>query len=295
MSTFDYASADGTRIRGWSNDGSGVPVVVCNGLGAPPTSWPTLIARDSGFAAYTWYYRGSGGSERPADPARIRVVDHVDDAVALMDAAGVERALVVCWSIGVNVAFELAERHPSRVAGLLAVAGVPGGSFGAMFGPLKRGSRARHAASLGITKALRGAGPLVDRVAGAVPVNRWTAWGVAHSGFMHPNARPERLIPTLEEFRRHDFRWYFTLAVASAEHQPMDLSFVRCPTTLVAGRWDIVTSRHAMERAARQIPHARLVTLDGSHFLPLERPDELTDLLRELAEVSRTGGGGPAA
>jgi pimeloyl-ACP methyl ester carboxylesterase len=130
-----------------------------------------------------------------------------------------------------------------------------------------------------VARGLRLAGPVLGRVASAVPLNRRTAWAVAHSGFMLPAAAPERLIPTLEEFRRHDFRWYFTLAVAVADHEPMDLSFVRCPTTLVAGRYDIVTSRHAMAVAARQIPHAKLVVLDGSHFLPLERPDELTVLL----------------
>lgn len=283
MTAFDYASADGTRVRGWTNDGAGAPVVIANGLGSPPTAWPTLVGRDSGFAAYTWHYRGTGGSERPADPSRIRVEDHVDDMLALLDARGVDRALVACWSIGVNVAFAFAERHPDRVAGLLAVAGVPGGTFGAMFGPLRRMTGVRHAASLGIARGLRTAGPLLDRVAGAVPLNRTTAWAIAHSGFMLPSARPERLIPTLEEFRRHDFRWYFTLAVAIADHEPMDVSFVRCPTTLVAGRWDIMTSRHAMARTAERIPHARLVVLDGSHFLPLERPDELTALLRDLA------------
>lgn len=287
MTAFDYASADGTTIRGWSNDGSGVPVVVANGLGTPPTAWPSLVTRDSGFDASTWYYRGTGGSARPADPARIAVADHVDDMLALMDARGVDRALVVCWSIGVNVAFELAERHPDRVAGLLAVAGVPGGTFGAMFGPLRRGSRLRHAASVGVTRGLRLAGPALDRVSAAVPLNRRTAWAIAHSGFMLPAARPERLIPTLEEFRRHDFRWYFTLALAMAEHEPMDVSFVRCPTTLVAGRYDIITSRHAMERTAERIPHARLVVLDGSHFLPLERPDEITALLHDLAAAAR--------
>jgi pimeloyl-ACP methyl ester carboxylesterase len=57
----------------------------------------------------------------------VRVQDHVDDAVALLDAMGMERALVACWSIGVNIGFELAQRHPDRVAGLMAVAGVPAG------------------------------------------------------------------------------------------------------------------------------------------------------------------------
>lgn len=282
MSTFDFLSSDGTSIRGWCNDATGPAVVVANGLGTAPHAWPTLVGRDSEFRAYTWFYRGSGGSARPADPSRIRVADHVADMLALMDSQGVERAAVLCWSIGVNVGFELAERYPSRVSGLLAVAGVPGGTFRAMFGPLKRAPRLRHAAALGVTRGLRLAGPALDRVASAVPV-RSGAWLARHSGFMSPAAKPEILIPTLEEFRRHDFRWYFTLAVAMAEHEPMDLAFVRCPTTLVAGRSDIITSRHDMERAARRIPHAKLVVLDGSHFLPLERPYELTSLLRELA------------
>jgi pimeloyl-ACP methyl ester carboxylesterase len=286
MPTFDYPSADGTRLRGWTNGGTGVPVVVANGLGSPPEAWPALVSADSGFAAHTWYYRGSGGSQRPADPSRITVEDHAADLLALLDARGLDRVLLVCWSMGVNVAFAFAfaERHPDRVAGLLAVAGVPGGTFGAMFGPLRRLTRVRHAAALSVARGLRVAGPALDAVAAAVPANAATAWLLTHTGVMSPEVPAARLVPTLREFRTHDFRWYFTLAVAMADHEPMDLSFVTCPTTLVAGRRDILTSRHAMARAAERIPHARLVVLDGTHFLPLEQPETLTGLLRELAE-----------
>ncbi len=135
--TFDFPSADGTVLRGWAGDGDGLPLVISNGLGTIPQAWPALVAPDSGYRAWTWYQRGTFGSQRPGDPTRIRVEDHVKDAVALMDARGVERALVACWSVGVNVGFELAERHPDRVAGLLAVAGVPGGTFATMGGPLR--------------------------------------------------------------------------------------------------------------------------------------------------------------
>jgi 3-oxoadipate enol-lactonase len=127
-STFDVRSSDGTTLRGWSSDGDGLPLLISNGLGTIPQAWPALIAPDSGYAAVTWYQRGTFGSQRPADPERIRVRDHVDDAVALLDARGIDRALVACWSVGVNVGFELTSRHPERVAGLLAVAGVPGGT-----------------------------------------------------------------------------------------------------------------------------------------------------------------------
>ena len=283
MSGYDVTSADGTRIRVLTNDASGPPVLLCNGLGAPLVSWPTLGGADSAFRVVSWDYRGLGGSARPADESRITVADHVNDALAVMDAAGLDRPVVVAWSIGVNVAFELAALRPDRVAGVLAVAGVPGGTFEAMFGPLRGAARPRQRAALGVAKALRTAGPVVGRVARATPLSRATAAAVRRSGFLHPAARPDALLPTLAEFRRHDFRWYFTLAVAMADHRPMDLAFVTCPVTLVAGRRDLLTSRHDMARAAARIPHAELVVLDGSHFLPLERPDELTALLRDLA------------
>jgi 3-oxoadipate enol-lactonase len=283
---FDARSADGTVVRGWHNDGSGLPVLISNGLGTTPESWPSLVRPDSGYDVTTWYYRGTFGSQRPTDRTRIRVEDHVEDAVAVMDAQGVDRALVVCWSIGVNIGFELAQRHPDRVAGLLAVAGVPGGTFGTMGAPWRIPRLLRRPVAVRTAKAMRAAGPLLTRLTPLVPVNQRTAWLVAHSGLMRPAAKPELLVPMLDEFLRHDWRWYMELAVAASEHAPMDLSFVRCPTTLVAGRHDVLTSMHDVVEAASRIPHAQITVLPGSHFLPLEYPELLTVALDELARRS---------
>jgi pimeloyl-ACP methyl ester carboxylesterase len=288
MGSFDFSSADGTRVVGWRNlaEGSreGLPVVISNGLGTPPSAWPTVIAPSSGLRVATWYYRGTGGGDRPADPARVEVEDHVADLLALMDHEGIDRALLACWSLGVNVGFEFARAYPERVAGLMAVAGVPGGTFRAMFGPLRVPKRFRHGLGLAAARLGRRIGPQLSWVADHVPLNRVTANVINHSGFVLPAAKAERLIPALEEFRRHDFRWYFTLAVAASEHAPMDLSFVKVPVTLVAGRYDVLTSMYDMVEAASQIPHAELHLLPGSHFLPLEYPDELAAELLRLAE-----------
>ena len=54
----------------------------------------------------------------------------------MLDDAGVAACPVAGWSIGVNTMFELAVTHPERVAGLFAVAGVPGETFGSMGAPL---------------------------------------------------------------------------------------------------------------------------------------------------------------
>jgi pimeloyl-ACP methyl ester carboxylesterase len=64
----------------------------------------------------------------------------------------------------------------------------------------------------------------------------------------------------------------------------MDLEFVKVPVTLVAGRYDVLTSMHDIVDAASRIPHAEICLLPGSHFLPLEFPDELADAVRTLAE-----------
>lgn len=286
MGTFTFTSDDGTRVVGWHNDvaeSAELPVVISNGLGTAPAAWPTVIAPDSGLRVATWYYRGTGGGERPTDESRVRIEDHVADLLALMDSLGIERALLACWSLGVNVGFEFARAHPDRVAGLLAVAGVPGGTFRAMFGPLRVPRRFRHSVGVAAARGGRALGRQLSWLSKRIPLNRVTTTAISHTGFVLPRATPDRLIPALEEFRDHDFRWYFTLAIGAAEHAPMDLSFVDVPVTLVAGRYDVLTSMHDMLDAAAQIPHAELHVLPGSHFLPLEFPDELAGELRRLS------------
>jgi pimeloyl-ACP methyl ester carboxylesterase len=74
----------------------------------------------------------------------------------------------------------------------------------------------------------------------------------------------------------------------------MDLSFLTCPVTLVAGRSDVLTSMHDVVDAAAQIPHAHVTVLPGSHFLPMEQPELVAVALDELARRTDLADG-PAA
>ena len=288
--TFDFTSADGTVLQGWRNhdpaDPTGIPLVISNGLGTTPEAWPALIGPDSGYRACSWYHRGTFGSQRPADPRRIGIEDHVDDVVALMDAEGVERAVVVCWSIGVNIGFELAQRHPDRVAGLMAVAGVPGGTFRSIGGLIRLPKALRKPLAVNAARGLRSIGPALTWLTPKLPVNHQVAWLLAHSGVFTPAARPELLVPMLTEFLQHDWRWYGELALAASTHDAMDLAFVACPTTLIGGRRDLLTSLRDVVDAAARIAHAEFTVLPGSHYLPVEYPEQVSAALHDLVQRS---------
>jgi 3-oxoadipate enol-lactonase len=282
MSTRLVRGADGTGLRAWCNDAEGEPVLICNGLGAPPEAWSQVVAQDSGFRVITWYQRGLGGSERPADAARIRVEDHADDARAVLDAFGMDSPTVIGWSLGVNVAFELALEEPARVRAVLAVAGVPGGSYSSLFAPygVPRRLRARMG-RLG-SRLLPVVGPMLPLLLASLPPWHDLLTPAAVRGPAREAAHPGPLGAVLHEFARHDWPWYRRLAVAVAEHAPLDVSTVRCPVTFVAGRYDSLVDVADVRAAARTVPGARLRELAGTHFLPLQYPEVMLEELRRL-------------
>ncbi len=277
----DVVAADGTRIRWWDNGAaeSGVPVVISNGLGASPAAW-AFLGGDGRNApgtprAVSWHHRGLGGSERPRDPDRIRIADHVEDMVAVMDAAGIERAAVVGWSIGVAVAFELARLHPDRVASLLVLGGVAGGGF--RVGP----SWTPAAVSRGLSKAsawsLRVVGPPLAGLISLLP-RGLDASGVA----VWAPAPLQTLAEVAREFSHHDWTWFSKLVLAAGEEPPIPVDDLRVPVTVVAGEFDTMAPVEDMVALADGIPGARLVRLPGSHFLPLQFPEVLHDELEAL-------------
>ena len=279
---YDVTSADGTRIRAWTNDAEGPTLLLCNGLGTNPHAWPALLRADCGVRVLSWNHRGVGGSERPRDRRRVGIDAFIEDALAVLDHAGVESCAVAGWSIGVNTAFELAVVHPSRVSGILAVAGVPGGTFMSMGAPLMIPRLARRPISVGVTKVLRRAGRVITPFSSRIPVGIAVAHLISHSGFMLPTREIPSLRRAVKEFLSTPVDWYMHLALAAADHPRVSLRHIRVPTTFVAGKYDILASSEDMSRAAARIPDATYVELPGSHFLQLEHPDAVHEQLLAL-------------
>lgn len=283
-------SADGTTIAAWSNGGEGIPLLICNGLASSPAAWPTLRDPDCGFEARTWFHRGIPPSSVPQ--GGVEMADHVADALAVVAAAGWDRYLVVGWSLGVNIALELAAAD-DRVAGVLALAGVPGGTAQAML-PLPSVPREVAMSLVSLATAILQTsgswlGGLVNRV-GQLPV---TAEFLKSTGAIGASAELAHVREALRDFLGMDVTWYGHLASALQKHEPMDLSAVTCPVVYVSASQDFVTDPAAVEAAAEQTPTGRVERWDATHFLVLEYPDRVRNILLELgADVGLVGTSG---
>jgi len=66
--------------------------------------------------------RGNGRSSRPPEPAAYTDAQFASDALAVMDAAGIGRAVLVSVSCGALWALQLCAEHPDRVLGSVFIA-----------------------------------------------------------------------------------------------------------------------------------------------------------------------------
>lgn len=124
----------------WGTLDTAVPVLAIHGLTASSRAWLEVATRLPG-PVIAPDLRGRGGSGEVPGPYGMAA--HAADCLAVLDALGVERALVVGHSMGAFVASVLAHRHPARVARLVLVDGgaplpPPHGGPETMIGPAAR-------------------------------------------------------------------------------------------------------------------------------------------------------------
>lgn len=283
---YDVVSADGTVLKAWTNDPDcqidGPTVLLCNGLGTNAWTMPALLQPDCGVRVVSWNHRGVGGSARPSDHERVGVEEFAEDALAVLDAAGLDSAVVMGWSIGVNTAFELAVQHPERVTGLFAVAGVPGNTFATMLEPLLIPAALARIISVNVSRTLRSTGRLLSPITTRLPMGPRTLHALTHTGFIFPLPDADLAQRAMREFMTTPVDWYFHLAVRTSRHRRVSLSRIDVPAMFVAGRWDILAGPRSMKSAASRMKEATYVELNGSHFIAMEQPEAVHDLLLEF-------------
>jgi pimeloyl-ACP methyl ester carboxylesterase len=263
-------SFDGTQIY-YRAEGEGIPLVVCNGVLCSSGYWEYFrrFFRNR-CRVVVWDYRGHGDSEIPTHLSRISIQDFCRDLRSVLDRLGIEKAVLLGHSMGVQVILEFYRMHPESVAALVPVCGTSAHAFRTFYGmPL---------AEKVVPPILRIGERHADDVARVLrPLLRtWLPDPVARlSGSIHWYLCPREI---MEDYFRHmaslDFRVAARALLAMEGHGAEDvLETIQVPTLLIAGELDRMTPLWVMEKMWRTIPGAEfLVIPKGTHTALVENP-----------------------
>jgi pimeloyl-ACP methyl ester carboxylesterase/predicted glycosyltransferase len=225
--------------------------------------------------------RGNGLSDRPAGPEAYRTAEFTADALAVMDATGTERAVLVALSLGATWVLELGALHPERVAGIVFI----GPAL-----PLAPASEERRAHSF--TERLDTTDgwakfnvhywrehyrefieffmrKIFTEPHSTKPIEDGVAWGL--------ETDPETLIAT-----QLGVRGPGELFIDPERAEEL-VRRLRCPVLVVHGDADAVRPHAVGARLAELAPRGELVTIEGGGHAPHVRdPVKFNLLLREF-------------
>ena len=207
----------------------------------------------------------------PADGPAYTVSDMGDDAIAVLDAAGVDRAHVFGMSMGGMIVQTLAIEHPDRLLSMTSVMSSTGDS--------DVGGSSPEAAALIMQPFPPGKEAFLDRQClasrtwgspSAYDEERVRAWAAEAYDRCHLPAGPLRQMA----------------AVRADGSRTERLRSVRVPTLVLHGDRDNLLHFSGGERTAEAIPGARFVLLEGmGHDMVPAYWDRVVQLVSEHAKA----------
>src|SRR4051812_5749884 len=253
----------------WESSGRGPAVLLVAGQGMTVDGWwATTPVLSRSFRVIAFDNRDTGRSSRSRWP--YSVAQMAGDAVAVLDAAGEERAHVYGISLGGLVAQDVVLHHPDRVQALVLGATTAGGVSAALPAPMPMTFFAR-AGTMGPEEA------------------EWAAVPYTYS----ENTRrlhADRIAANIAHRvgGGSDALAYLHQAAAVATHDTRDrLARIPAPTLVVHGEQDLVVPPANARQLARRIPGARLrVWPDAGHLYIIDEPRADREIARFLLHHS---------
>jgi 2-succinyl-6-hydroxy-2,4-cyclohexadiene-1-carboxylate synthase len=106
--------------------GIGRPILLLHGFTGRGSSWLSFAESWPGFRLIAPDLIGHGNSDSPPGLDHYRMDSCCDDLAALLDHLGIEKAVVLGYSMGGRTALHFALRHGHRVAALILESAAPG-------------------------------------------------------------------------------------------------------------------------------------------------------------------------
>lgn len=238
-------ASDGVRLH-YAESGrrSGPPVLMIQGLGADKHLWNLQrLALAPWYRTIAFDNRGAGRSDKPYGDYSLDQM--ADDAVAVLDHAGVESAHVIGASMGGAITQILALRHPERIRSLTLACTACGHH------PWRKELLAEWAD----TAKSGGIGAMTAEAA---------RWVIGPRSFRRLAPAVGWLGPLALSRPAHAFAGQVA-GILSIDDEIADrLGEITAPTLVMVGNQDILTPRGDSEEIASRIPTAELVVISGA-------------------------------
>jgi pimeloyl-ACP methyl ester carboxylesterase len=251
----------------WERSGRGEPLLLIQGMSGTHLTWgePFLSRLEPDFDCVVFDNRGIGNSAEVGAP--FTIAEMADDALTVMDAAGLETAHVLGISMGGMIAQQVALKAPERLRTLTLGCTYPGGEGSSLIAPEDAGP---------LLEAM-GSGDL-DRVIQAMyEVN-------LSPGFRADATRYEdfKTMATSLPARQQTVQLQIQ-AVAGHDAQAR-LAEIEAPTLVIHGTEDKMIPVANGRLIASLIPGAKLEIFDGvGHLFWWEEPERSAELVRAHA------------
>ncbi len=255
---------------GYDDHGIGQPVIFLHAFPLNRTMWEgqmTALLNEQQFRLVALDWRGFGESELNTDVSTMEMF--ADDLAALMDALGMDSAILCGLSMGGYAAFAFLRKHPQRVKALVLADTRPGAD--SEESKANRETLAQLVETQG-TEAV--ANLQVPRL-----LSDYTRQ-------QHPEVeiRVRRMI---------DAATPAGIAAAARgmaqRHDSSDiLPRIACPTLVVVGEQDILTPPEIAQEYASSIPGAQVAVIPNvGHLSNLEQPEAFFDVLQNFLLLTR--------
>jgi 3-oxoadipate enol-lactonase/4-carboxymuconolactone decarboxylase len=267
--TVRFDLSDGRELL-YNVVGTGMPVLLLNGLGGSREIWAELVEHlQDRYRFITFDYSGlRGGAVGPVQAHTISL--HARDAVAILQRESVTRCAVVGWSMGVSVALELFAQAPSSVASLALICGGVRASWS------RSTLQSLPAAWLWrILRLLRRKPRLSQRLLklGLQSPEAFT-WA-RRLGLMGEQISEDLFARMTAALLEYDLSSYVGALDGLTEYDASHvLPLVDVPTLVIGGGHDPFTSRAGLEELAQGIAGAEYLFIpEGTHYLLLDQAE----------------------
>jgi pimeloyl-ACP methyl ester carboxylesterase len=265
------------RVTPASRPAGRPPVVLLHGLASNLTRWSEFVEHTRLADRHDIVrvdLRGHGESETRG---AIRLEIWCDDLLALLDAEGAARAVLVGHSLGAQVALACAARAPQRVAALVLIDPVFRAALKGHWKWLARAGPLFAAAAA----IVRGANALGLRRRAIPPLDLRELDRIARAALGSPEAEAEfirRYSSTRADLRT--FRSAHYLRELVEMFRPVaDPRSVAVPALVLLSTGATFAAPDAMRRMAAEFPLGEVRTIDCHHWPLTERPDEIRGMI----------------